>query len=70
MKKVKLNISGMTCNNCLNRVETALTELEGVKKVKINLKKETASVKFDQTIQEIDDLTKAVDQAGYQAELA
>lgn len=70
MKKIKLNISGMTCNNCLNRVETALTELEGVKKVKINLKKETASVKFDQTIQEIDDLTKAVDQAGYQAELA
>lgn len=70
MKKVKLNISGMTCNNCLNRVETALTELEGVEKVKINLKRETASVKFDQTIQEIDDLTKAVDQAGYQAELA
>lgn len=70
MKKIKLNISGMTCNNCLNRVETALTELEGVKKVKINLKKETASVKFDQTIQEINDLTKAVDQAGYQAELA
>lgn len=70
MKKVKLNILGMTCNNCLNRVETALTELEGVEKVKLNLKKGTASVKFDQTIQAIDSLTKAVDQAGYQAELA
>lgn len=39
MKKIKLNITGMSCNHCLNRVQTALTELEGVEKAKVNLKK-------------------------------
>jgi len=70
MKKIKLNISGMTCNNCANRVETALSELEGVEKVKINLKKETAKIKYDETIQDRDNFQEAVEEAGYQAELA
>ncbi|GAA4075499.1 copper chaperone CopZ [Amphibacillus indicireducens] len=70
MKKIKLKVTGMSCNNCLNHVETALAELEGVEKVKVNLKKGIANVKFDETIQQVDDLIKAVDQAGYQAELA
>lgn len=70
MKKIKLNISGMTCNNCANRVETALSELEGVEKVKINLKKETAKIKYDETIQDRGNFQEAVEEAGYQAELA
>ncbi|HHU20343.1 MAG TPA: heavy-metal-associated domain-containing protein [Bacilli bacterium] len=70
MEKVKLKVTGMTCNNCLKHVETALAELEGVESVKVNLKKGIANVKFDETIQEVDDLTTAVDQAGYQAERA
>lgn len=70
MKKIKLNISGMTCNNCANRVETALSELEGVEKVKINLKKETAKIKYDETIQDRDNFQEAVEEVGYQAELA
>lgn len=70
MKKIKLNISGMTCNNCVNRVETALSELEGVEKVKINLKKETAKIKYDETIQDRDNFKEVVEEAGYQAELA
>ena len=70
MEKVKLKVTGMTCNNCLKHVETALAELEGVESVKVNLKKGIANVKFDETVQEVDDLTTAVDQAGYQAERA
>lgn len=46
MEKIKLNVSGMNCNHCVNRVETALNELEGVEKVKVNLKKGTAQVKY------------------------
>ena len=70
MKKVKLNIAGMTCNHCVGRVETALSELEGVERVKINLKKESAKINYDEKLKKIDDLKKAVEEAGYQAELA
>ncbi|WP_440896484.1 copper chaperone CopZ [Amphibacillus sp. Q70] len=69
MEKIKLNISGMNCNHCVNRVETALKELEGVEKVKVNLKKGTAQVKYDQAVQQVNQLTEAVNQAGYQTEL-
>lgn len=70
MKKIKLNITGMTCNHCVSRVETALSELEGVERVKINLKKESAKINYDEKLKKIDDLKKAVEEAGYQAELA
>ncbi|MBU5595121.1 copper chaperone CopZ [Amphibacillus sp. MSJ-3] len=69
MEKVKLNVSGMNCNHCANRVETALTEVEGVAKAKVNLNKGVAQVKYDENIQQVDRLIEAVNEAGYQAEL-
>ncbi len=70
MKKIKLNITGMSCNHCLNRVQTTITELEGVEKAKVNLKKATASVKFDEMKQSPEAIANAVKEVGYQAEVA
>lgn len=69
MEKVKLNIEGMTCKNCQGKVEKALNELVGVENVKINLKKKIAKVKYDETINKTEDLTNAVSEAGYPAEV-
>jgi len=38
--KQEFSIKGMSCNHCVERVEDAVHSLDGVKKIKVNLKKE------------------------------
>jgi Cu+-exporting ATPase len=62
-------ISGMTCASCVASVEKALLTVEGVEKAQINLAEQSAllfssSAKIDEQ-----QVTAAVSQAGYQAEL-
>ena len=40
-------IGGMTCNNCVSHVETALSNVEGVSKVEVNLSEAKATVKAE-----------------------
>ncbi|PKH08767.1 MULTISPECIES: copper chaperone CopZ [Planomicrobium] len=68
MKKITLEITGMSCAHCVNKIETALQDLQGVEKAKVNLKKGTAKVKYDDKVQGVDNLTAAVKEAGYEAE--
>ena len=58
----RVQIEGMTCEHCKNRVENALNRLEGVS-AKVNLKK-TAVVSMEKEIEDMQ-LQKAVEQAGY-----
>ncbi|HLR02289.1 MAG TPA: copper ion binding protein [Virgibacillus sp.] len=67
MKKVSLKVVGMSCAHCVNKVETALSGLQGVKKANVNLKKEMAKVKYDETVQSIDHMKKTVKETGYEA---
>lgn len=68
MKKITLEITGMSCAHCVNKIETALQDLQGVEKAKVNLKKGTAKVKYNDKVQGVDNLTAAVKEAGYEAE--
>ncbi len=43
-KTTKLKISGMTCQSCVKLIEQRVAKLKGVKKVKVDLVKETATV--------------------------
>ncbi|WP_077303219.1 copper chaperone CopZ [Virgibacillus pantothenticus] len=70
MKKITLNITGMSCAHCVNKVETALQGLQGVENAKVSLKKEIAKVKYDETVQTLDNLTEAVKEVGYEAKPA
>lgn len=60
----KLSIEGMSCNHCVKRVENGISELPGVKSVKVNLGSKSALV---ETVDEFDVqlLFNAVDEAGY-----
>lgn len=51
-KKIKkvITIEGMVCNHCKLKVEKSLLELEGVSKVKVNLKNKTATIYSDKSI--------------------
>ena len=69
MKKGTLAVKGMSCDHCVSKVETALQNQNGVAKVKVNLKKGIAKVKYDETLQTIDRLVSEVKAAGYEAEV-
>ena len=60
-----LVIEGMMCKHCQKRVEDALTKVEGVTEVVIDLEKKTATVKTLDNVT-VDVLTKAVVDAGYE----
>jgi copper chaperone len=60
----KLTIEGMSCKHCVNHVETALKELEGVSSVQVDLKKGVADVELTTEISD-DTFKNAIDEVGY-----
>ncbi len=67
MEKIKLKISGMSCQHCVKTVTEALTTLEGVQRVKVNLRKGEAVVRFDEQSVNPVNLRDAITQAGFEA---
>lgn len=63
MKKI-IKIEGMTCKHCAARVESALTELNGVLKVRVNLTKNEALVKLKNNIDN-ELIIQAINETGY-----
>ncbi|HEX5534248.1 MAG TPA: heavy metal translocating P-type ATPase [Actinomycetales bacterium] len=64
---VDLDISGMTCASCANRIERKLNKLDGVKAT-VNFATEKAHVTFTEVLT-VDDLVATVEKAGYAAQL-
>src|SRR5215212_8612840 len=60
-----LDIEGMTCASCVGRVQKALSRVDGVVEASVNLATETATVVYDPGLIDLDQLTGAVDKAGY-----
>lgn len=64
---LKLAVAGMHCENCVAKVDKALRGVEGVKDVKVDLKKQTAMVTLASAAVKPEVLFKAVDDAGFKA---
>ncbi len=64
-RQIILPVQGMTCASCAGHIEKALSKVEGVAKVNVNLATERATVEFANGDVEIGDLVKAVREAGY-----
>ena len=62
---IELEITGMTCASCANRIERKLNKLEGVTAT-VNYATEKAKVAFPASIS-TDELVKVVEAAGYAA---
>jgi Cu+-exporting ATPase len=67
--KILLEIDGMTCASCVARVEKALDGLEGVDEASVNLAAERATVAYDRSKLDVDQLIGAVESIGYHAAL-
>lgn len=65
-EKITLRIGGMTCASCVKTVTSALSGLDGVVQVSVNLATEKASVVYHQRMVSIADMKKALEEAGYQ----
>ena len=55
----------MTCASCSNRVERFLRKTDGVLEANVNLATEQAHVRFDPAVVGRDELSHAVEAAGY-----
>ena len=68
LKKVDLTVTGMHCSNCTDRVKSALTKVQDVQGVEVDLKKGTAKVELvsgSSTTPHM--LAEAIADAGYSA---
>ena len=63
-KEYVLGVGGMTCNNCVNHVETALSNIDGVLEVEVNLAGAKATINTNGTPSQ-ETLESAVTNAGY-----
>lgn len=64
--KMQLTIGGMSCEHCVKAVTQAIEKVDGVKAVKVSLKKGKADIKGENV--NIEAVKKAVIDAGYTAE--
>lgn len=65
-QELDLAIEGMTCASCVAHVERALTKVDGVSSVSVNLATERAHLTLSHDVP-VADLIQKVEQAGYQA---
>jgi len=64
---VDLQISGMTCAACANRIEKGLNKLPGVTRASVNFALETAHVEYSPSAVSVEEMIRKVEQLGYKA---
>ena len=67
MAQEKFDVGGMTCAACQAHVEKAVSKLDGVSSVAVNLLSGSMQVEFDEESVKPEDICAAVDHAGYSA---
>lgn len=67
--KQKFNVNGMGCSACVARVERAVNALSGINSVSVSLIENSMMCDFDEKKLSIEEIIKAVVDAGYGAEV-
>lgn len=68
MKETNLKIEGMHCAGCSTRLEKVLNNLEGVETAKVSLGEKKATIKYDETKINIENIKEAIEDAGFKGE--
>jgi Cu+-exporting ATPase len=69
LENVNLDIKGMSCASCVNRIEKALKKDEGITTASVNLATEKARVDFDPSKIDVKQIIGLITKAGYEATL-
>ncbi len=64
-QRVTIRIGGMSCAACANRIERALSKIEGVQNANVNFAAEKASVEFEQDKVAVSTIASVVEEQGY-----
>lgn len=62
-----IDIEGMTCQHCVQAVKKALEDVPGVESADVSLEEGHAVVRYSDATVHLDELVKAVNDAGYKA---
>jgi P-type Cu+ transporter len=63
--EITIKVYDMTCGHCQKRVADAISSLDGVEAVEVDLESESAKVSFDPQKISLDEIKEAVQKAGY-----
>jgi P-type Cu+ transporter len=67
MEKSELDVFGMTCAACSNRIEKVLNKQQGVKLATVNLTTESAAIEYNPGMIDVKDLIEKIQKLGYDA---
>ncbi|WP_437750730.1 heavy metal translocating P-type ATPase [Staphylococcus shinii] len=67
--KVDLEVTGMTCAACSNRIEKVLNRSDGVDEANVNLTTENATIIYNPNSTSVETLIKKIQKLGYDAQL-
>ncbi|NMO94414.1 heavy metal translocating P-type ATPase [Paenibacillus lemnae] len=65
LEKKTMQLSGMTCAACANRIEKGLSRMEGVQEASVNFALERASVVYDPQSVSVEDMEQKIEKLGY-----
>jgi P-type Cu+ transporter len=63
---ITFSVGGMTCAACVRRVENAISKVDGILKVAVNLATNKATITYDPKKVKIEDIKDVVAKAGYE----
>ena len=66
-KETVLNVQGMTCASCVRHVNAALSEIDGVRQVSVQLREGRVVVQHDPSAAPVASLVDALREAGYES---
>ena len=69
LETIRFPVEGMSCGSCVGQIEHAVRTIEGVRRVRVDLRRETATVSREPALVSNAALAAAVEAAGYRADL-
>lgn len=65
MSQVVIQVEGMSCNHCVQAVQSALTKLDGVTDAKVSLADKNVTVQYEEGKVSVDQMKEAIEDQGY-----
>ena len=67
-QKIRLNIGGMTCVNCQNKIEKKLNQTKGIIRASVSYNNGTADIVYDESKLSLEEITAVIERLGYQVD--
>jgi copper ion binding protein len=69
LKEENIDVKGMSCLSCVQKIEKRLSKLKGIEEAKANLAKGKVYVKFNPKIIRLDEIKAEIEDLGYKTDL-